>query len=104
MMNKQQVNGAVKQVRELFVSNNIKRTLPDVLNELPNLNKYQVAMALNFLFNNRWLSRELIPAINYGRKEIYQYTYHEKRLPHPDRKPLLIAINPIEYYANAANK
>ena len=103
-MENEKNNGAVKEIRELFVLNNIKRTLPEILIDLPHLNKYQVAMALNHLFNRRWVSRELIPAINYGRKEIYQYTYHKKRLPHPDRKPLLIAINPIEYYANATNK
>lgn len=95
--------GSIVQVRELFIAKNIKRTLNDVLNELPHLKKHQVSKALHYLFAKRYLSREQIKSPN---KDIlvYLYTYHGERLPHPNGNKSLVIINPIEYYANNAKQ
>ena len=90
--------GVITQVRRLFRGNNIKRTLADVLNEMPHLDSNQVSRALSHLYAGRWLSRESVISPLTGRT-VWQYTFHTKRLPHPDRKPLFVAVDPITYYA-----
>ena len=90
--------GVITQVRRLFRDNNIQRTLADVLNEMPHLDGKQVSRALSHLYAGRWLSRESVISPLTGRT-VWQYTFQTKRLPHPDRKPLFIAVDPISYYA-----
>jgi len=92
-------NSVINQVHDLFIKNNIQRTLMDVLDELPHLDKPHISRALHYLFKQRWVTRELIQSER-SNQMVYIYTYHLKKLSDPDIKPIIIAINPIEYYAN----
>lgn len=73
--------GPMVLVKRLFRTNNAPRTLREIINCIPSLTPAQVSMALTLMQKQRWLTRELVPSTKRGRKECYQYTYHEVKLP-----------------------
>jgi hypothetical protein len=73
---------ASSKVRTIFKSYNPVLTLTQILEQAPDLKGSEVSMALNYLMRQRYLTRKLIPnAVNVGRKQVWEYTYHTKRLP-----------------------
>lgn len=73
---------ASSKVRQVFKSHNPVLTLSQILEQTPDLKGSEVSMALNYLMRQRYLTRKQIPnTSNIGRKQVWEYTYHTKRLP-----------------------
>lgn len=73
---------ASSKVRQVFKSHNTVLTLAQILEQTPDLKGSEVSMALNYLMRQRYLTRKQIPnKSNIGRKQVWEYTYHIKRLP-----------------------
>lgn len=77
----EQQAGPMVLVKRLFRSNNKPRTIRAILDEIPVLTPAQVSMAVTLMQKQRWLTRQLVPSIKRGRKECYEYTYHDVKLP-----------------------
>lgn len=78
-MEQKSVN-AVKRVRKAFDEAGIPQTLLQI-QENTGLKANEVSMALCYLCNYKFATRELIsnPA-GKGRTQVWQYTYHPKKL------------------------
>lgn len=73
---------ASSKVRTIFKSFNPVLTSTQILEQAPDLTKSEISMALNYLLRQRYVTRKLIPSpSNIGRKNVWEYTYHTKRLP-----------------------
>ena len=71
--------GAAKTVRNIFFEATKPLTLSEIVT-LSNLKPSEISMALCHLRKNRYLSRELIAnAAGKGRKNVWQYQYHDDR-------------------------
>ena len=83
-MEQKQSSNAASKVRALFKKLQKPLTLTEINQEHPELKATEISMALSYLRTNRYLTREQIPNKNSkGRKQVYQYTYHETKLPKP---------------------
>lgn len=72
---------ATSTIRGLFDMNNGPLTMPDILTLAPQLRKNEVSMALCHLLKLGYVSREKVDRKSLrGRKEIWQYTFLDKRL------------------------
>lgn len=82
MEQKQSVN-AVRRVREAFAKAGIAQTLLQIQTETK-LEASQVSMALCYLRNYRFVTRELISnPVGKGRKEVWQYSYFPSKAESP---------------------
>ena len=87
-------SNAASKVRALFKREQKPLTLTDINKFHPELKATEISMALSYLRTNRYLTREQVPnAGSKGRKQVYQYTYHETKLPKPE---------PVTEVANAS--
>lgn len=73
--------GPTVLVKRLFRSNNKPRTIRAIMDEIPGLTAAQVSMVVTLMQKQRWMTRELVPSTKRGRRECYEYTYHEVKLP-----------------------
>lgn len=72
---------ATATLRAMFDDLHTPLTMPEILDRAPQLRKNEVSMALCHLLKQGYLSREKVDRKgNRGRKEIWQYTYHQERL------------------------
>ena len=76
----QKSGNAVSRVRKAFAVAGIPQTLLQI-QESTGLKANEVSMALCYLRNYRFATRELIdnPA-GKGRSQVWQYTYHSKKI------------------------
>lgn len=82
MENKESVN-AVAKVRKAFAQSSNPLTLLQIQTET-NLKASEVSMALCYLRNYRFVTRELISnPVGKGRKEVWQYTYFPQKAEIP---------------------
>lgn len=73
---------ASSKVRTLFKNHNPVLTLSQILEQAPELKGSEVSMALCYLMRQRYVTRKQIPNNSpIGRKNVWEYTYHNKRLP-----------------------
>ena len=73
---------ASSKVRSLFKSHNPVLTLSQILEQAPDLKGSEVSMALCYLMRQRYVTRKQVPnTASVGRKQVWEYTYHTKRLP-----------------------
>jgi hypothetical protein len=76
---------AASKVRALFKTLKKPLTLSEINQHHQELKPTEISMALSYLRNNRYLSREQIANTgSKGRKQVYIYTYHETKLPKDD--------------------
>jgi len=72
---------AANKVRQTFVEKSTSLTLQDIRLANPDLKPNEISMALCYLRKARHLSRDLIDSTSKGRKQVWLYTYHDKKLP-----------------------
>jgi hypothetical protein len=72
-------NAAVK-VREVLKASETPLTLTQIKAATPDLQSNEISMALCYLRRQRYLTRELVPNTEIGRKSVWQYRYHPQRL------------------------
>lgn len=73
---------ASSKIRHLFKTHNPVLTLSQILEQAKDLKGSEVSMALCYLLRQRYLTRKQIPnTAGIGRKQVWEYTYHAKRLP-----------------------
>jgi len=73
---------ASSKIRHLFKTHNPVLTLPQIKEQAKDLKGSEVSMALCYLLRQRYLTRKQIPSTSiHGRKLVWEYTYHAKRLP-----------------------
>jgi len=71
---------AAYKVREAFKKENKPLTAFQI-KEVTNLKANEVSMALCYLKKQRYVTRELIPHVGMGRKNVFLYTYSLEKLP-----------------------
>ena len=75
---------AVTKIRELFRQVGTPMYLANIKAKLPELKTSSISMTLCYFMKQRYASRELTPNIvEKQRKNVWLYTYHDKRLPKP---------------------
>lgn len=74
---------ATNKLRDLFLSNPSKTFTSHELKKMqPDLKPSEISMALSYLKQTRYLTREQIPnPTKMGRHNVWLYTYHPQRLP-----------------------
>ena len=73
---------ASSKVRNLFRNHNPVLTLSQIHEQATDLKGSEISMALCYLMRQRYVTRKLIPNTSTaGRKNVWEYTYHTKRLP-----------------------
>jgi len=74
-------NAAIK-IRDIFKSADAPLTLTDIRHALPELKSSQISMALCYFMRQRYMTREPVKnEQSRGRKTVWLYTYHVKKLP-----------------------
>lgn len=75
-------NGAVFKIRNLFIEKNNSLTSVDIKRFLPDLMQSDISMALCYLNQQRYVTREKTKnPKEKGRKELWIYTYSLTKLP-----------------------
>jgi hypothetical protein len=72
---------AAKKIRQTFINRQVSLTLKDLRFENAELKPNEISMALCYFMKNKHLSRILIESQSKGRKQVWLYTYHDKKLP-----------------------
>lgn len=72
---------AASKVRQTFIDKQVSLTLQDIRIANTDLKPNEISMALCYFMKNRHLSRNLVESGSKGRKQVWLYTYHPKKLP-----------------------
>lgn len=74
--------GALVTVRNIFEKSKKPVTAGEIYRAHPALKPNEISVALSYLLNQRYLTRELIKSTQImGRKKVWSYTYHPERMP-----------------------
>jgi hypothetical protein len=72
---------AANKLRETFLANPKPLTSNEIKKLRPDLKPSEISMALSYLKQARYLTRELIPnPTRMARKDVWLYRYHPERL------------------------
>jgi hypothetical protein len=75
---------AVTKIRLLFREVGTPMRLANIKAKLPELETSSISMSLCYFIKQRYATRELVPNIcEKQRKNVWLYTYYDKRLPAP---------------------
>ena len=71
--------GAVRKIKEIFVVGS-SFTYADIKKEFPEIDSWEISMALNYFVNRGLASREMIDSGKVvGKSKVWRYTYNAVR-------------------------